>query len=112
MAVYSGMHGNMTNAIQTVEQLEELLSEPSEPVVEIMRRLHGDILLLGVAGKIGPSLARMAKRASDLAGIRRRIIGVSRFSDPQFPNCHRRPTLFIWPDSSLARPKMRREPGP
>ncbi len=73
----------MTDAIQTIEQLEELLSEPTEPVVEIMRRLRGDILLLGVAGKIGPSLARMAKRASDLAGVHRRVIGVSRFSVPE-----------------------------
>src|SRR5262245_8226639 len=76
-------HRNMTKAIQTDDQLEELLSEPTEPVVELMRRLPGDIILLGAAGKIGPSLARMAKRASDLAGIRRRIIGVSRFSDPK-----------------------------
>lgn len=70
----------MTKAIQTVEQLEELLSEPTEPVVELMRRLQGDILLLGAAGKIGPSLARMARRATDVAGVHRRIIGVSRFS--------------------------------
>src|SRR5262249_39858735 len=73
----------MTNAIQTVDQLEELLSDPTEPVVELMRRLQGDIVLLGVAGEIGPSLARMARRATDLAGVRRRIIGVSRFSDPE-----------------------------
>src|ERR1044071_3078601 len=81
--MYSGIQRSMTKAIQTVEELEDLLSEPSEPVLEIMRRLSGDILLLGVAGKIGPSLARMAKRASDLAGVRRRVIGVSRFSDPE-----------------------------
>src|SRR5262249_6293312 len=37
-------------------------------------------ILLGIAGKMGPTLARMAKRASDTAGVRRRIIGVSRFS--------------------------------
>ena len=37
-------------------------------------------LVLGVAGKMGPTLARMAKRASDAAGVRRRVIGVSRFS--------------------------------
>ena len=47
-----------------------------------MRRLPGDIILLGAAGKIGPSLARMARRASDLAGVKRRVIGVSRFSAP------------------------------
>jgi nucleoside-diphosphate-sugar epimerase len=66
--------------IQDVNQLEELLSEPTEGVVETMRRLEGDIIVLGVAGKMGPTLARMAKRASELAGVKRRVIGVSRFS--------------------------------
>jgi nucleoside-diphosphate-sugar epimerase len=74
------MYSNDTKSIQTVEQLELLLSEPGEAVVAMMRRLKGDIILLGVGGKIGPSLARMAKRATDLAGVKRRIIGVSRFS--------------------------------
>jgi len=69
-------------AVQTAEQLEDLLSEPTEPVIETMRRLHGDIVLLGAAGKIGPSLARMARRASNLAGAARRVIAVSRFSNP------------------------------
>jgi nucleoside-diphosphate-sugar epimerase len=62
------------------ERLDDLLSEPTAEVVETLRRLDGDLLFLGVAGKIGPSLARMAKRASDAAGVRRRIIGVARFS--------------------------------
>jgi hypothetical protein len=44
--------------------------------------LEGDLILLGVGGKIGPSLARMARRASDAAGVRRRIIGVARFTTP------------------------------
>jgi nucleoside-diphosphate-sugar epimerase len=74
------MHSNGTTTIQTVEQLELLLSEPSEAVVDLMRRLKGDIVLLGVGGKIGPSLARMARRATELAGVKRRITGVSRFS--------------------------------
>src|SRR5438874_5183003 len=69
-------------AIPTREQLEEQLSEPTEAVVETLGRLRGDILLLGAGGKIGPSLARMARRASDRAGVTRRIIGVSRFSNP------------------------------
>jgi nucleoside-diphosphate-sugar epimerase len=60
--------------------LEERLSRPSAAVVEMMRRLPGDIVFLGVAGKMGPTLARMARRATDEAGIARRIIGVSRFS--------------------------------
>jgi nucleoside-diphosphate-sugar epimerase len=67
-------------AIQSEEELEALLSEPTLAVVETMGRLQGDLVLLGVAGKMGPSLARMARRASDAAGVRRRVIGVARFS--------------------------------
>ena len=73
-------HALPGDSIRDVEQLERLLSEPTEGVVETMRRLEGDILILGVGGKIGPTLARMARRASDAAGVRRRVIGVSRFS--------------------------------
>src|SRR5256885_17185106 len=68
-------------SIETEEQLESLLSGPSARVIETLAALPGDILLLGVAGKMGPSLARMAKRASDAAGIHRRILGVARFSE-------------------------------
>ena len=70
------------DAIRDVSQLEDLLSEPTEAVVEAIGRLQGDILVLGVGGKMGPTLARMALRASQAAGIRRRVIGVSRFSSP------------------------------
>ena len=59
--------------------LEDLLSTPPDYVIEMMTRLAGDFLVLGVAGKMGPSLAAMLKRATDEAGIKRRIIGVSRF---------------------------------
>lgn len=45
-----------------------------------MAELEGDLLILGVGGKMGPSLARLARRASDEAGVKRRIIGVARFS--------------------------------
>ncbi|AGA25086.1 NAD-dependent epimerase/dehydratase family protein [Singulisphaera acidiphila] len=68
--------------IETETQLEELLSEPTAEVIETLGRLPGDILFLGVAGKMGPTLARMARRASDASGMSRRIIGVSRFSAP------------------------------
>jgi nucleoside-diphosphate-sugar epimerase len=66
--------------IEDVEQLEDLLSRPTPAVIDTMRRIEGDVLVLGVGGKIGPSLARMARRASDLAGVSRRIIGAARFS--------------------------------
>jgi nucleoside-diphosphate-sugar epimerase len=67
--------------LENVAILEERLSEPTDEVVETMRRLEGDIILLGVAGKMGPSLARMIVRASKIAGVRRRVFGASRFSD-------------------------------
>jgi hypothetical protein len=71
--------------IADVEQLEEMLSRPTPEVVETIRRLEGDLIVLGVGGKIGPTLARMARRASDAAGSKRRIIGVARFSSPGLP---------------------------
>jgi nucleoside-diphosphate-sugar epimerase len=67
-------------AIQTVEELEDRLSEPTESAIAALGRLDGDLMLLGVGGKMGPTLARMARRASEAAGVRRRILGVSRFS--------------------------------
>src|SRR5690242_13054202 len=67
-------------SIENVEQLEEMLSAPADEVVDTLRELDGDVIVLGVGGKMGPSLARMVRRASDAAGARRRVIGVSRFS--------------------------------
>ena len=69
-------------AIRDVDHLEELLSDPSPAAIDAMRRVEGDILILGVAGKMGPTLARMARRALDAAGLPGRVIGVSRFSSP------------------------------
>ncbi len=65
------------------EQLEEALSRPAPALVKMMGELEGDFILLGVAGKMGVSMARMAKRACIKAGVQKRIIGVSRFSSPQ-----------------------------
>jgi nucleoside-diphosphate-sugar epimerase len=69
-------------APRNLDELESHLSTPTAGVIETLRRIPGDILVLGVGGKMGPTLARMAKRASELAGTPRRVIGVSRFSDP------------------------------
>jgi nucleoside-diphosphate-sugar epimerase len=72
----------LPDRIESVEQLEEMLSDPSPAAIGAMGNMKGDLIVLGVAGKMGPTLARMAKRASDAAGAKRRIIGVSRFSNP------------------------------
>jgi nucleoside-diphosphate-sugar epimerase len=71
------------NSIRDVAHLEDLLSEPSAAAIDAIRRIDGDVMILGVAGKMGPTLARMARRALDAAGVAGRIIGVSRFSTPE-----------------------------
>ena len=61
-----------------VEALEDFMTRPSAPLVEDLASLPGDITVLGVGGKMGPTLARLAKRAAPA----KRVIGVARFSDP------------------------------
>jgi nucleoside-diphosphate-sugar epimerase len=65
------------------QELEDQLSQPSPQDVAALRALSGDLLILGVSGKMGPSLARRAARAVSEAGVQKRITGVARFSDPR-----------------------------
>jgi len=62
----------------SVEALDEFMTRPSRALVADLERVDGDLMILGVAGKMGPTLARLAKRASP----ERRVVGVARFSDP------------------------------
>lgn len=66
--------------IETVEQLSEVMSRPTPEVVQAMAEMEGDLLILGVGGKMGPTLAKLAKRAIDEEGSGKKVIGVSRFS--------------------------------
>lgn len=68
--------------INSEEELEERLARPSEADVEAAASLEGDLLILGAGGKMGPSLAQLAKRAIAEAGVSRRVIAVARFSSP------------------------------
>jgi hypothetical protein len=63
--------------IENVDMLEDILSTPGKGLEEDLGRLDGDIMILGVGGKVGPTLAIMAKRAAR----DKRVIGVARFSD-------------------------------
>ncbi|HLT42695.1 MAG TPA: hypothetical protein VKZ95_08330, partial [Sphingobacteriaceae bacterium] len=64
-----------------LEYLEKELLKPSEDLLRDIAKIDGDIMFLGVGGKMGPSMAKLAKEAIDAAGLDKRIIGVSRFSD-------------------------------
>jgi nucleoside-diphosphate-sugar epimerase len=68
------------NVIHTEPELEERLSRPGEADVTAASVLQGDLMILGAGGKMGPSLARLAQRASRQAGVATRIIAVARFS--------------------------------
>lgn len=61
-------------------ELEDALSAPSPALLDALRSTPGDIIVLGAAGKMGPTLARMAKRAIDALGRHDRVIAASRFS--------------------------------
>ncbi len=74
------MTESLPDSIPNVAALEEHLSRPSSGVVDALSRLSGDLMLLGVGGKMGLSLSVMARRALDLAGKSNRVIGVSRFT--------------------------------
>jgi len=67
------------SAPTTEDSLESRLAAPDEETVAALEQLDGDVIILGAGGKMGPSLARMARRA--IADRSRRVIAVSRFSD-------------------------------
>ncbi len=64
--------------IDDIEELDSYLSAPDEALVDDLRDIDGDIIILGAAGKMGPTLARLARNAAP----EKRIVGVARFSDP------------------------------
>jgi nucleoside-diphosphate-sugar epimerase len=68
--------------ITSEAELESVLSAPSAADIDALRTLEGPLLILGAAGKMGPSLAHRARRALDAAGNRAAVVAVSRFSNP------------------------------
>jgi nucleoside-diphosphate-sugar epimerase len=72
----------VTDLIRSEAHLEELLSKPSGLALETLANLDSDLLILGVGGKMGPTLARMAARALAGCGSPHQVYGVARFSQP------------------------------
>ncbi|MSR57101.1 MAG: NAD-dependent epimerase/dehydratase family protein [Planctomycetaceae bacterium] len=69
--------------IHTVAELDDALSTPTSGVLDVLRRVPGDIIVLGAGGKMGPTLAMMVRRGLDAIGeSSRRVFAVSRFSSP------------------------------
>jgi hypothetical protein len=68
----------LPDTITDIAALDDLLCRPSQALIDDLSKVDGDIMILGVAGKMGPTLAGLAKAALP----DRRIVGVARFSDP------------------------------
>lgn len=67
--------------LNTEAEIEEVMTLPSPALVDMMKRLEGDLLILGIAGKMGITLGLLAVKACKAAGLNKKIIGVSRFSE-------------------------------
>ena len=111
----------LPKTIPDIAALDDLLCRPSQALIDDLAKVDGDIMILGVAGKMGPTLAGLAKAASP----DRRVIGVARFSDASVKTgwrraasrrsiatcstrrrsrrCRRRQTSCSWPAASSAR---------
>jgi len=72
-----------SDAMKTMADVYDALSAPDDRSGGEPSRLDGDLVLLGVGGKLGPELALMARRALDLAGKGSRVIGVARNLDEE-----------------------------
>lgn len=75
--------------MNTTSEFLELMTRPSNRLIDDMKTLDGDIMILGAGGKIGPSLAITAKRAFDAAGIIKRVVAVSLFDYTDAPSSMR-----------------------
>jgi len=72
----------LPDLIQNEAELDEYLTLPRAGLVEMIRQLQSPLVVLGAGGKMGPTLAVLAKRAADTAGHRLEVVAVSRYSDP------------------------------
>lgn len=67
--------------LRTDGEVDELMARATPELVGLMKRLEGDIAILGIAGKMGLTLGALAVNASRVAGVKRKVYGISRFSD-------------------------------
>ncbi|MSU60826.1 MAG: NAD-dependent epimerase/dehydratase family protein [Pedosphaera sp.] len=67
--------------VQDETELDDLLTRPSPRLIESIKGIPKRLLILGAGGKMGPTLAVLAKRAATLAGVEVEVVAASRFSD-------------------------------
>lgn len=75
--------GALPKLIENEAALDELMTRPRAALIEFVKTLKGPLLVLGAGGKMGPTLAVLARRAIEAAGAKLDVLAVSRFSNPQ-----------------------------
>ncbi|MCX7363595.1 MAG: NAD-dependent epimerase/dehydratase family protein [Alphaproteobacteria bacterium] len=96
----------LPDRFESVEALEDFMTRPTDTLVADLARTPGDILVLGVGGKMGPTLARMAKRAAP----GKRVVGVARFSEPGVREALDKAGVEAWPADLLDRAALEKIP--
>jgi nucleoside-diphosphate-sugar epimerase len=72
------MNQTIPDVLANEADLDELLERPTAADCEAVRQLDGELLVLGAAGKMGPSLTMRAMRAAREAGVTLRVVAVMR----------------------------------
>jgi len=67
--------------MKVIQEIYQNLLHPSDALIEDIKKIDGDIIILGAGGKMGPALARLTRQAIDKAGVTKKVIAVSRFSE-------------------------------
>ena len=75
--------------IANEQQLEERMSQPTAADIDAMSALAGDVVILGVGGKMGPTFAQLVRRSAEAAGKKTKVFGVARFTDKSMPDALR-----------------------
>lgn len=70
-------------SLRTEQALDERMTRPRPLLVEYMKNVRSPLVILGAGGKMGPTLALLARRAADAAGTGLEIVAVSRYSNPE-----------------------------
>ncbi len=91
--------------IQTKEMLQQVMTEPSDALIQDVAKLQGDLMILGAGGKIGPTMAIKARRALTAAGSRAKVYAVSLFDYADAPDAMRNAGVEVI-EADLSDPKV------
>ncbi len=91
--------------LKTTIELTEFMTRPSARLVEDLKRLKGDIMILGAGGKVGPAMAVLAKRGVEAAGTGAKVYAASLFDRPDAPDTMRSAGVEVI-EADLSDPKQ------